>query len=111
MVPKLADTFYYIPDDQFLSMVGSISAVFNCSGRLLYGFIMDKTSYRIGMSIEAVLLTLLVSTFYLTSLVGTGGSSAEATAAAIMSENACRKLQYFLGPSPNGLNVQNIRYD
>merc|ERR1719495_1364106 len=61
-------TFIY--DDHFLSTVGSVSSFFNCSGRLLYGLIMDKTSYKVGMSIEAILLTLLMSTFYLTSLVG-----------------------------------------
>lgn len=61
-------TFIY--DDHFLSIVGAICSFFNCSGRLIYGFIMDKTSYKVAMSLEAVLLTLLVSTFYLTSLVG-----------------------------------------
>ena len=96
----------FILDDQFLAMVGSISSVFNCSGRLVYGLIMDKTSYRIGMSIEAVLLSLLVSTFYLTSLVGTGASDA---AAAIISENACRRLEYNLSISdPTGMNLQDI---
>ena len=65
----------FIDDDRFLTIVGTISSIFNCFGRLLYGFIMDKTSYRIGMSIESVLLTLLVSTFYLTSLIGSSNIS------------------------------------
>ena len=39
-------------------------------GRLLYGFIMDKTSYKVAMTIESTLLMLLVSTFYLTSIIG-----------------------------------------
>ena len=50
-------TFIY--DDHFLSIVGAICSFFNCSGRLIYGFIMDKTSYKMAMSIEAVLLTVL----------------------------------------------------
>jgi hypothetical protein len=50
-------TFIY--DDHFLAMVGSICSLFNCSGRLIYGFIMDKTSYKVAMSVEAILLTLL----------------------------------------------------
>ena len=50
-------TFIY--DDHFLSIVGAICSFFNCSGRLIYGFIMDKTSYKVAMSLEAVLLTLL----------------------------------------------------
>jgi len=61
-------TFIY--DDHFLSIVGAICSFFNCTGRLVYGFIMDKTSYKVAMSLESVLITLLVSTFYLTSLVG-----------------------------------------
>ena len=34
----------FINDDQFLSVVGAAASVFNCSGRLVYGFIMDKSS-------------------------------------------------------------------
>ena len=60
----------FIRDDKFLSTTGAITSIFNCTGRLFYGFIMDKTAYKISMSIEAVLLILLMSTFYLTSLVG-----------------------------------------
>lgn len=60
----------FIFDDFFLSVVGSICSFFNCAGRLVYGMIMDKTSYKVAMSLESVLLVLLVSTFYLTSLVG-----------------------------------------
>ena len=67
MYKAFGQTFIF--DDQFLAMVGSISAVFNCSGRLVYGLIMDKTSYKIGMSIEAILLSLLVSSFYLTKVI------------------------------------------
>ena len=67
MYKAFGQTFIF--DDQFLAMVGSAASVFNCSGRLIYGLIMDKTSYRIGMSIEAVILSLLVSSFYLTKVI------------------------------------------
>ena len=60
----------FIRDDQFLSMVGAITSVFNCSGRVLYGLVMDRWAYKVSMSLEAVLLILLMSTFYLTSLIG-----------------------------------------
>lgn len=60
----------FIFDDQFLGIIGAITSVFNCTGRLFYGFIMDKTAYKVSMSIEACLLILLMSTFYLTSLIG-----------------------------------------
>jgi len=60
----------FIHDDHFLSLVGSINSLFNCTGRLFYGFIMDKTAYKVSMAIEATILILLMSTFYLTCLVG-----------------------------------------
>ena len=60
----------FIRDDRFLSIVGAITSVFNCSGRLVYGLIMDRFAYKVSMTIEAFLLILLMSTFYLTSLIG-----------------------------------------
>ena len=60
----------FIFDDQFLGIIGAVTSVFNCTGRLFYGMIMDKTSYKVAMSVEASLLTVLVSTFYLTSIIG-----------------------------------------
>ena len=32
----------FIFDDHFLSFVGAVCSVFNCSGRLMYGLLMDK---------------------------------------------------------------------
>ena len=32
----------FIADDHFLSLVGAVSSIFNCSGRLFYGFFMDR---------------------------------------------------------------------
>jgi len=66
----------FIKDDQFLAVVLAVNSVFNCTGRLLYGFIMDKTSYKVAMTIESTLLMLLVSTFYLTSIIGVDSSCA-----------------------------------
>ena len=60
----------FIFDDQFLGIIGAVTSVFNCTGRLFYGMIMDKFSYKVSMSVEACLLILLISTFYLTSLIG-----------------------------------------
>ena len=67
----------FINDDSFLVLVGSISAIFNCCGRVFYGCIMDRFSYRIAMSTESILLTLLVSTFYVTSMIDPGSSAHE----------------------------------
>lgn len=68
---------------------------------------MDKSSYKLGMSIESIMLTLLVSTFYLTSLVDPTASADET--AAILSENVCRGLEYLQSTSTNGLSTLNIR--
>ena len=64
----------FIRDDKFLSLVGSISSIFNCSGRLLWGLIMDRVGYKVSMSMVATLLVLLVSTFFLTSIIGVQSS-------------------------------------
>jgi len=60
----------FINDDHFLSFVGAVSSVFNCSGRLFYGVLMDKTSYRSSMMLETVFLTILTSTLPLTAILG-----------------------------------------
>jgi hypothetical protein len=41
----------------------------------MYGWIMDKTAYKIAMSMEAFFLTILVATLPLTSYVGTDTSN------------------------------------
>ena len=57
-------------DDHFLSFVGAVSSVFNCSGRLFYGILMDKTNYKTAMTVMTILLSLLVSTLPLTMSFG-----------------------------------------
>ena len=32
----------FIQDDHFLALVGAVSSIFNCSGRLFYGMLMDR---------------------------------------------------------------------
>lgn len=39
----------FIKNDFFLSEVGSIAAIFNCAGRLTWGRLMDKTSFRVSL--------------------------------------------------------------
>merc|ERR1712179_217029 len=92
MYKAFGQTFIF--DDQFLALVGSAASVFNCSGRLVYGLIMDKTSYRIGMSIEAVLLSLLVSSFYLTKVID--------PPVGLISVNACQNLTSQFHPASDG---------
>ena len=58
-------------EDQDLSFVGAVSSVFNCSGRLFYGIIMDKSNYKLAASIETLALAVLVATLPLSSYGGT----------------------------------------
>ena len=60
----------FIKDDHFLSFVGAVSSVFNCSGRLFYGVLMDNTCYKLAMTVETVFLSALVAGLTLTPLGG-----------------------------------------
>ncbi len=60
----------FISDDHFLSLVGAICSIFNCSGRLVYGTIMDKTTYRTAMLIETSLLAIFMATLVTTTYGG-----------------------------------------
>jgi len=50
----------YIPDDQFLALVGSVSALVDGSSRLLWGSFMDnfsfKTIYGVDLAVQALAL-------------------------------------------------------
>ena len=49
-------TFYkdfgqtFIYNDDFLSIVGSLSSLFNASGRLFWGRLIDKISFKVNFS-------------------------------------------------------------
>merc|ERR1719219_440371 len=45
--------------DHFLAMVGSVAAIFNSGGRVMWGTIMDKTSFKPCMQVMQLLLTAL----------------------------------------------------
>ncbi len=60
----------FISDDHFLSFVGAVCSVFNCSGRLVFGLLMDKSSYKAAMITEATLLSVLMATLNETSDYG-----------------------------------------
>eukprot|EP00096_Caligus_rogercresseyi_P010593 TRINITY_DN3921_c0_g1_i1.p1 TRINITY_DN3921_c0_g1~~TRINITY_DN3921_c0_g1_i1.p1 ORF type:complete len:515 (-),score=134.49 TRINITY_DN3921_c0_g1_i1:75-1619(-) len=76
LITQVISAFYktfgqgFIYDDHYLALVGAICSIFNCSGRLFYGFIMDRSSYKTAMSIESVLLTIFMGTIYVSSLFG-----------------------------------------
>lgn len=57
-------------DDHFLSTVGAFSSLFNCGSRILFGFLMDKTSYKTSVIAETILLSVFVAS--LPATVGGG---------------------------------------
>ncbi|RXG72559.1 putative MFS-type transporter YhjX [Armadillidium vulgare] len=62
----------FIKNDFFLSEVGSIAAIFNCGGRLTWGKLMDKTTFRFSMILMATSLALFYLTLSFTPLMGRG---------------------------------------
>ncbi|KAI2796203.1 hypothetical protein RDWZM_007405 [Blomia tropicalis] len=57
----------FIHDDHFLAFVGSIASIFNAGGRLFWGNLFDKTSFRVCINILSGMLSILMLTFELTA--------------------------------------------
>ena len=62
----------FISDDHFLSAVGSISAIFNSAGRIVWGLVVDKFSFETGFILQSGIITAFLLTFYATSAVEFG---------------------------------------
>ncbi|KAK6195536.1 hypothetical protein SNE40_000945 [Patella caerulea] len=62
----------FINDDVFLALVGSFAAVFNAMGRIMWGYLADKTSFKVAMVLLNGTFTILILTLGLTKLVGKG---------------------------------------
>ena len=54
----------FIDDDHFLATVGSIAAVFNCLGRIVWGLIADRVSYKFALVLLSATMTIFTLTFY-----------------------------------------------
>lgn len=58
----------FIQDDHFLALVGSFAAVFNAGGRLFWGWLADRFSYKLAMILltgsNAIFLLTLVAAQY-----------------------------------------------
>ncbi|XP_068220917.1 uncharacterized MFS-type transporter YhjX-like isoform X2 [Palaemon carinicauda] len=63
----------FIQDDHFLAKIGSLAAVFNCIGRVAWGRLIDKTSFKVSMRLLAVMLAVLFATLPLTKYLGKAG--------------------------------------
>ena len=53
-----------IPDDRFLTLLGSLGALFNGSGRLLWGVILDRSNFKTVYTVLATLMALNAFTLY-----------------------------------------------
>ena len=54
----------FIDDDHFLATVGAIAAVFNCVGRIVWGLIADRVSYKFALVLLSATMTIFTLTFY-----------------------------------------------
>ena len=60
----------FIEDDHFLAIVGSASSICNCAGRIVWGLIADKLSYKFALVLQSGIMCIFLLTFYATSLAG-----------------------------------------
>uniref|UniRef100_A0A915DL14 Uncharacterized protein n=1 Tax=Ditylenchus dipsaci TaxID=166011 RepID=A0A915DL14_9BILA len=60
----------FIDDDFFMAMAFSVGSVANACGRIGWGFLTDKTSFQISLSIATCLATVLLLTMPLTAYFG-----------------------------------------
>ena len=60
----------FIDDDQFLAVVGSTSSILNCAGRIVWGLIADRFSFKFSLVFQSAVMTIFLSTFYATIVLG-----------------------------------------
>ncbi|XP_050740378.1 oxalate:formate antiporter-like isoform X4 [Eriocheir sinensis] len=60
----------FIKDDHFLAVMVSLAAIFNASGRVVWGRLMDLTSFRVAMRLLTSVLAFLFATMPLTAYMG-----------------------------------------
>ncbi|KAH9498550.1 hypothetical protein Btru_007039 [Bulinus truncatus] len=60
----------FISDDSFLALVGAFAAVFNALGRIMWGSIADRFSFRVAMLIVCSAFTALMLTLQLSEYGG-----------------------------------------
>ena len=60
----------FIIDDHFLASVGAVAAIFNCSGRIVWGIIADKISYKFALVVMSGVMTIFTLTLFASSITG-----------------------------------------
>ena len=53
-----------VRDDHFLASVGSVAAIFNCLGRIIWGIIADRVSYKFALTLLSGIMTIFLLTLY-----------------------------------------------
>lgn len=53
-----------VNDDHYLASVGSVSAIFNFLGRIVWGIIADRVSYKFALVLLSGIMTVFLLTFY-----------------------------------------------
>ncbi|KAH8864042.1 Oxalate:formate antiporter [Schistosoma japonicum] len=60
-----------ISDDRFLSAVATASSLFNCAGRIIWGAVVDRVSFKIPMCTMLIIWSVILITFpHISSLTG-----------------------------------------
>ena len=54
----------FINNDDFLAAVGSTAAVFSCLGRIFWGLVADRVSYKFALVLLLATMTVFTLTFY-----------------------------------------------
>lgn len=60
----------FIDDDQFLAAVGSTSSILNCAGRIVWGLIADRFTFKSSLVLQSGIMTIFLSTFFATTVLG-----------------------------------------
>ncbi|CAH8429027.1 unnamed protein product [Dicrocoelium dendriticum] len=63
----------YISDDRFLSAIATISSIFNAGGRIVWGFFVDKYSFKLPLCILLLSWSVILLTFPHLHLAGETG--------------------------------------
>ena len=60
----------FINNDHFLASVGSVAAIFNSLGRIAWGLLADRMSYKFALVVQTATMTVFHLTFYATAVAG-----------------------------------------
>nr|CAH8871726.1 unnamed protein product [Trichobilharzia regenti] len=53
----------YISDDRFLSAIVTVSSLFNCGGRILWGSVADRLSFKVPLCVKLAVWCIVLITF------------------------------------------------